>query len=98
MQVPFLLHFFIKNFIIDNMYEVMCFVRVQFPDDPNVADMKYWYLCPFDGPCAGDRVVAPLGRHNRTQEGVICEVRITEEYNAPFPLYLIKSIKTLIKS
>lgn len=87
-----------KNFIIDNMYDVLCFVWVQFPDDPNVCDMKYWYLCPFDGASAGDRVIAPLGRHNRTQEGVICEVRITEEYNAPFPLYLIKSIRKLIKT
>ncbi len=93
------MHFFLKQFIIIDMYdEMMCFVRVYFPDDPNVCDMKYWYLCPFDGASPGDRVIAPLGRHNRTQEGVICEVRITEEYNAPFPLYLIKSIRKLIKS
>ena len=93
------MHFFLKQFIIIDMYdEMMYFVRVYFPDDPNVCDMKYWYLCPFDGASPGDRVIAPLGRHNRTQEGVICEVRITEEYNAPFPLYLIKSIRKLIKS
>ncbi len=79
-------------------YEVLCFVRVNFPNDPNVEDMLYWYLCPFDGPSAGDHVIAPLGHHNRTQEGVIHEVRITEEYNAPFPIYLIKSIVKLIKT
>lgn len=90
--------FYCKKFYNFIMYEILCFVRVQFPDDPNVADMKYWYLCPFDGPSAGDRVLAPLGRHNHTQIGVICEVRITEDYNAPFPLYLIKSIKELYRS
>ena len=80
------------------MYDLMCFVRVEFPDDPNVEGMLYWYICDFDGACVGDRVIAPLGRHNHTQEGVIREVRVTEDYNAPFPLYLIKSIKKLIKS
>ena len=83
--------------IVYAMYEVMCFVWVNFPNDPKVFDRKYWYLCPFDGASPGDRVIAPLGRHNRTQEGVICEVRITEDYNAPFPLYLIKTIRRLIK-
>lgn len=79
------------------MNDIMCFVWVEFPDDPNVAGMKYWYVCDIDGAEVGDRVIAPLGRHNRTQEGVIREVRITEDYNAPFPLYLIKSIRKLIK-
>ncbi|MGN0814174.1 MAG: hypothetical protein ACI4MH_02965 [Candidatus Coproplasma sp.] len=80
------------------MSDKMCFVWVEFPDDPNVAGMKYWYVCDFDGAEVGDRVIAPLGRHNNTQEGVIREVRITEDYNSPFPLYLIKGIKKLIKT
>lgn len=79
------------------MYEKLCFVWVNFPDDPNVCDMKYWYLCPFENVMPGDRVIAPLGRHNNTQEGVVCEVRFAEEYNAPFPIYLIKSIRKLSK-
>ena len=79
------------------MYEQLCFGWVNFPDDPNVCDMKYWYLCPFENVMPGDRVIAPLGRHNNTQEGVVCEVRFAEEYNAPFPIYLIKSIRKLLK-
>jgi hypothetical protein len=79
------------------MEDLMCFVWVEFPNDPNVAGLKYWYLCEIDGAEAGDKVIAPLGKHNHTQEGVIREVRITEDYNAPFPLYLIKSIRKLIK-
>lgn len=80
------------------MNSLMRFVAVEFPDDPNVAGIKYWYVCDFEEAEVGDKVVAPLGRHNHTQEGVIREVRITEEYNAPFPLYLIKAVKKLIKN
>lgn len=79
------------------MDELMCFVRVEFPGDPNVAGMLYWYLCTVGGAEVGDRVVAPLGRHNRTQEGVIREIRYERDYNAPFPLYLIKYIERILK-
>jgi hypothetical protein len=77
--------------------DVLCFVSVEFPQDPNVVGMKYWYLCELDGAEEGDKVIAPLGRHNHTQQGVIRQVRYTEEYNAPFPMYLIKCIRKLIK-
>lgn len=80
------------------MDEMMCFVSVEFPDDPNVAGIRYWYLCEIDGAAIGDRVIAPLGRHNNTQEGVIREVRYDKDYNAPFPLYLIKNVRKIIKS
>lgn len=80
------------------MKQQLCFVRVEFPEDPNVVGYKYWYLCDFEDAAAGDRVIAPLGRHNNTQEGVIREVLFTEDYNAPFPLYLIKSVRKVIKN
>ncbi len=80
------------------MEEKLAFVAVEFPDDPNVAGLKYWYLCPFDGAVAGDEVVAPLGRHNNVQKGIIREVRYEYEYNAPYPVYMIKSIAKLIKN
>jgi hypothetical protein len=79
------------------MDELICFVRVEFPDDPNVANLKYWYTCPFTQVTVGDAVLAPLGRHNHLQQGVVREVRFDEEYNSPFPLYLIKTINKLIK-
>ncbi len=77
--------------------EDMIFVSVEFVDDPNVAGMTYWYLCPFKDVCAGDRVNAPLGRHNNLQTGVVRKVQTGDEYSAPFPLYLIKSVKEVIK-
>jgi hypothetical protein len=77
--------------------DIKCFVSVEYPDDPNVVGIKYWYLCEIAGAEVGDKVIAPLGRHNHTQEGVIRAVRFTEEYNAPFPMYMIKCIRKLIK-
>ena len=77
--------------------EKLCFVAVEFPDDPNVAGLLYWYLCPFDGAEEGDNVVAPLGRHNNCQTGVIRKVSFRPDYEAPFPMNLIKSIRQLIR-
>ena len=41
-------------------------------------------------------MIAPLGRHNRLQKGVVREVRFAEPYNAPFPMYLIKYVKEVV--
>ena len=75
----------------------MCFVSVEFVYDPNVVGLTYWYLCDFKGAKVGDWVVAPLGRHNNLQEGVIRKVRFCTEYDAPFPVHSIKYIKELKK-
>lgn len=77
--------------------ELLCFVRVEFIDDPNVRGNKYWYLCDDNGVEVGNNVIAPLGRHNNTQKGIVREVRFDEEYNSPFPIYLIKYIVKVIK-
>lgn len=79
-------------------YEKYCYVWVEFVDDENVRGNKYWYLSKFENAEAGDKVIAPLGRHNGLQEGIVREVRFDTEYNSPFPFYLIKSVKQLIKS
>jgi hypothetical protein len=79
------------------MEKIYCFVAVEFPDDPNVAGYYYWYICDFDGAEIGDKVIAPLGRHNNTQEGVIVNVRFCDEFDAPYSLSSIKSIRKLIK-
>lgn len=80
------------------MDNLVCFVAVEFPDDPNVAGWTYWYICPFDGAELGDEVIAPLGRHNHVQKGVVRKVKYAEEENAPFPIHLIKKIRLLIKA
>ena len=75
---------------------ILCFVAVEFPGDPNVVGLTYWYLSPFGGVNVGDGVVAPLGRHNGLQEGVVRAVRFAKEENAPYPVKLIKSIKKIL--
>ncbi len=79
------------------MNELMCFTAVEFPDDPNVAGMYYWYICTFENAEIGDIVIAPLGRHNNVQKGVIREIRWADEFDAPFPMHMIKYIKQLIR-
>ena len=79
------------------MAEKLCFVAVEFVDDPNVVGLTYWYLCDFDGAAAGDRVSAPLGRHNHIQDGVIRKVKYAYEDDAPYPVNFIKRIKSLLK-
>lgn len=75
----------------------MCFVKVDFIDDPNVAGYGFWYWSKFKDAKTEDWVVAPLGRHNNLQEGVIVDVRFDTEENAPYPFDRIKRIKKLKK-
>ena len=76
----------------------ICFVAVEFVDDLNVKGYFYWYLCEITGVAVNDKVIAPLGRHNNVQEGVVRRVLYTEEYNAPYPMHSIKAIRKVIKS
>ena len=59
---------------------------------------QYWYVCEIDGANVGDKVIAPLGKHNNTQQGIIRKILVDYEYNAPYPMYAIKYIKKLIKA
>lgn len=77
--------------------EEMCFIAVEFPDDPNVVGNKYWYLCEFRGAEVGDNVIAPLGTHNREQKGIIRTVVFADTFDAPYPVKYIKNIGKLIK-
>lgn len=79
------------------MKENMCFVAVEFVDDDNVRGYFYWYLCELSGVAEGVKVVAPLGRHNNLQEGIVRKIKFTDENNAPFPLHSIKYIRKIIK-
>lgn len=79
------------------MNELACFVAVEFVDDPNVRGLTYWYLCDFNGAAENDFAVAPLGKHNNLQRGVIRRVLYAKAEDAPYPLNYIKSIRKLIK-
>ena len=74
-----------------------CFVAVEFEDDPNVKGYIYWYLCKDESVKFGERVSAPLGRHNRLQVGVVRHVKFAEEDCAPYPLHSIKIIDKVIR-
>ena len=76
---------------------MICFTAIEFAEDPNVAGNKYWYACPFEDIKEGAEVMAPLGRHNRLQKGTVRETRFSRDYEAPFPIYIIKYIKDVVK-
>lgn len=80
------------------MKELMLFTAVEFVDDPNVIGNYYWYLCEFNNACVGDYVIAPLGSHNREQQGIIRRTMRADEYNSPFPFAYIKKIRRLINN
>ena len=85
-----------KNDKINQMDNLMCFVAVEFINDPNVVGLIYWYLCGFAGAEEGAEVIAPLGRHNNCQRGIIRRVLYAAEQNAPYPVRLIKRVKKLL--
>lgn len=78
--------------------EKYCFTAVDFVDDPNVAGYGYWYICEFADVKVGDKVIAPLGRHNNLQEGIICKIIFEDEFNAPYPMHSIKYIRKVVKN
>lgn len=78
------------------MNYLTCFVSVEFVDDPNVVGYTYWYICNIEGVKVGDKVIAPLGHHNKLQEGLVREVRICDDSQAPFPIHLIKNIRKIL--
>lgn len=79
------------------MNDMMFFAAVEFADDPNVAGRSYWYLCPYEDAECGDEVLAPLGRHSRLQLGTIKKLCRARDFEAPYPVYLIKSIKYIVR-
>lgn len=79
------------------MNKEFCFVAVEFEDDPNVRGYIYWYLCADETVKFGNEVIAPLGRHDRLQKGIVRHVKFATEDCAPFPLHMIKSVKSVVK-
>lgn len=79
------------------MIDMYYFVAVEFVNDPNVVGLTYWYLCDFTEVAVGDIVTAPLGRHNRLQDGVVRRTAHATEFDSPYPFYLIKRVKSYKK-
>ena len=79
------------------MNDLLCYVAVEFVDDPNVVGWCYWYICDDRSVKVGDKVVAPLGRHNNVQTGIVRHMKFDDEEHSPFPIHLIKRIRRVIK-
>lgn len=79
------------------MKELICFVAVDFVDDPKVAGYLFWYYCHFEGVEEGNIVSAPLGRHNRVQNAIVRKVLFADEEHAPFPVPYLKSVVSVVK-
>lgn len=67
------------------------FVLLRFSEDKNIADRGYWYLCDFPA-SAGERVLAPVGMHDRLQCAEVVRELIAEERDAPYDVRLIKRV------
>lgn len=78
------------------MNDLLCFTAVEFDKDPNVKGQTYWYLCSFADIKEGASVVAPLGRHNGEQVGIVRKIEFADEFSAPYPIAYIKKIKRVL--
>ena len=67
------------------------FAALRFTADSNLSDRVYWYLTEF-ALSQGERVLAPVGVHDRLQEARVEKTLSAEERDAPYDLRLIKKV------
>ncbi len=68
------------------------FALLRFAEDPNISDRGYWYLT--DLPLqAGERVLAPVGVHDRLQCAVVERTLSAAEEDAPYDLRTVKRVE-----
>ncbi len=67
------------------------FAALRFTEDENLAGRVYWYLTEFSL-SLGERVLAPVGSHDRLQAARVEKVLICEEKDAPYDLALLKRV------
>ena len=68
------------------------FAALRFTEDANIADNVYWYACALPVQ-AGERVLAPVGTHNRLQCARVERVVTAFGENAPYDIRLIKEVE-----
>lgn len=67
------------------------FAALRFTEDKNLADKVYWYVTEL--PLSeGERVLAPVGPHDRLQAARVEKTVSAEEGDAPYDLRLIKAV------
>lgn len=68
------------------------FAALRFNDDENLRDNLYWYVCPFSV-SVGEKVLAPVGMHDRLQCAETVRTLCAEEKDAPYDVRLIKQVQ-----
>ncbi len=67
------------------------FAALRFTEDENLTGRVYWYLAPFSVK-EGERVLAPVGPHDKLQCARVERVENFSEAEAPYPPVLCKSV------
>ncbi len=67
------------------------FAALRFTEDPNLKDRVYWYQSAIPLK-EGERVLAPVGAHDRLQAARVEKTLSATEENAPYDLRLIKGV------
>ena len=70
---------------------MVTFAALRFAEDANICDRMYWYESGFPLR-AGERVLAPVGVHDRLQRAVVERVFEAEAKDAPYDLRFLKRI------
>ncbi len=67
------------------------FAALRFTEDKNLKDRVYWYLCELPL-VLGERVLAPVGPHDRLQAARVERLLSADEKDAPYDMRLIKRV------
>lgn len=70
---------------------MVTYAALRFTEDENIADRVYWYRCGF-AVQAGERVLAPVGSHDRLQCARVERVLEAKEADAPYDPALLKDV------
>ncbi len=69
---------------------MIAFAALRFTEDENLRDRVYWYLG--EGLKEGERVLAPVGPHDRLQRARVERTLLAEAENAPYDIRLMKKV------
>ncbi len=67
------------------------FVLLRFENDPNLSDKTYWYVSEMQLK-EGDKVLAPVGIHDRLQAATVVKTQECEPQNAPYDVHTVKTV------
>lgn len=71
--------------------DALTFAALRFERDENLSERSYWYFVSFSVN-VGERVLAPVGVHDKLQCGVVERVLCARKENAPYDVRFLKSV------